>query len=460
VVVPTGLEGDLQAPSQQNRQRGSQESCGGWQAGWPGAPHPPPPVRATGTPINPALSKNISNVGVHGTQPALARPRREGLPDTNPAAHPTPISPTGPSRQRSISPPPSLRESLIRPGPPPLLSPLQLFVGHHDKHSTPTPFGGVGVLLFLAPGPARGLRPPSEGVASALARPLACQVARWVHPSRPRLAASPSDEGRGGRYHRGPSCVPTEMTRRVIAGTRPAQPLSRREGSPHANPRQRIPPHVRAPRAGSPVTWQPPRGTGSTPTGPSRQRSIPPPPSLCGSHDPAPAPHLLPHRCRLFAGLSSDSLKPAPKGAGSVSWPGGDVVVGVAAGRRSVDAAPLTGTAACGRLHDARRWQVQGATTGGAVTDVIIIGGGIAGMATACRLQARGLSTVVLEAHVAAGGCAGYFQESGFAFDVGATTLVDFEPGGVGGSSWRRSGRRTWRRSCWRGTWRGCRIGR
>src|SRR5437660_11788167 len=65
--------------------------------------------------------------------------------------------------------------------------------------------------------------------------------------------------------------------------------------------------------------------------------------------------------------------------------------------------------------------------------DVAVIGGGIAGMATAARLQARGLSTVVFEAHGQPGGCAGFFRRHGFAFDVGATTLVDFEPGGVGG---------------------------
>jgi C-3',4' desaturase CrtD len=65
--------------------------------------------------------------------------------------------------------------------------------------------------------------------------------------------------------------------------------------------------------------------------------------------------------------------------------------------------------------------------------DVAIIGAGIAGMATAARLQARGFSTIVLEAHGQPGGCAGFFRRKGFAFDVGATTLVDFEPGGVGG---------------------------
>ncbi len=65
--------------------------------------------------------------------------------------------------------------------------------------------------------------------------------------------------------------------------------------------------------------------------------------------------------------------------------------------------------------------------------DVAILGGGIAGMATAARLQAAGLTTEVFEAHGRVGGCAGYFRQRGFSFDVGATTLVDFESGGVGG---------------------------
>jgi C-3',4' desaturase CrtD len=65
--------------------------------------------------------------------------------------------------------------------------------------------------------------------------------------------------------------------------------------------------------------------------------------------------------------------------------------------------------------------------------DVAVVGGGLAGMATALRLQATGLSTVVFEAHGHAGGCAGYWRHRGYSFDVGATTLVDFEPGGVGG---------------------------
>ncbi len=64
---------------------------------------------------------------------------------------------------------------------------------------------------------------------------------------------------------------------------------------------------------------------------------------------------------------------------------------------------------------------------------VAVVGAGIAGMATAARLQAQGLSTIVFEAHGQPGGCAGFFRRRGFSFDVGATTLVDFEPNGVGG---------------------------
>ncbi|MDZ4771267.1 MAG: NAD(P)/FAD-dependent oxidoreductase [Chloroflexota bacterium] len=63
---------------------------------------------------------------------------------------------------------------------------------------------------------------------------------------------------------------------------------------------------------------------------------------------------------------------------------------------------------------------------------IAVIGGGMAGMATAARLQALGFATTVFEAHSHVGGCAGYFRRQGFAFDVGATTLVDFGAGGVG----------------------------
>jgi C-3',4' desaturase CrtD len=65
--------------------------------------------------------------------------------------------------------------------------------------------------------------------------------------------------------------------------------------------------------------------------------------------------------------------------------------------------------------------------------DVAIIGSGMSGFATSCRLAARGLSTLVLESHAFPGGCAGFWRHRGFSFDVGATTFVDFEPAGLGG---------------------------
>jgi phytoene dehydrogenase-like protein len=39
-----------------------------------------------------------------------------------------------------------------------------------------------------------------------------------------------------------------------------------------------------------------------------------------------------------------------------------------------------------------------------------------------------------VESHITPGGCAGFYRRKGFSFDVGATTLVDFAPGGGGGT--------------------------
>ncbi|RZJ51848.1 MAG: FAD-dependent oxidoreductase [Flavobacterium sp.] len=69
--------------------------------------------------------------------------------------------------------------------------------------------------------------------------------------------------------------------------------------------------------------------------------------------------------------------------------------------------------------------------------DIAILGGGISGFSTALRLQTKGFKTVVFEAHGQLGGCAGFFSKKGFSFDVGATTLVDFVDGGVGGNFFR-----------------------
>lgn len=66
--------------------------------------------------------------------------------------------------------------------------------------------------------------------------------------------------------------------------------------------------------------------------------------------------------------------------------------------------------------------------------DIAIFGGGISGFSTALRLQSKGFKTIVFESHGQLGGCAGFFTKKNFSFDVGATTLVDFIEGGVGGN--------------------------
>jgi C-3',4' desaturase CrtD len=72
--------------------------------------------------------------------------------------------------------------------------------------------------------------------------------------------------------------------------------------------------------------------------------------------------------------------------------------------------------------------------------DVAVVGCGIAGMATALRLQSKGHSTIIIEAHGQPGGCAGFYTRKGFSFDVGATTLVDFDEDGVGGELFQSAG--------------------
>lgn len=66
--------------------------------------------------------------------------------------------------------------------------------------------------------------------------------------------------------------------------------------------------------------------------------------------------------------------------------------------------------------------------------DIAIFGGGISGFSSALRLQSKGFKTIIFESHGQVGGCAGHFSKKGFSFDVGATTLVDFIEGGVGGN--------------------------
>ena len=62
--------------------------------------------------------------------------------------------------------------------------------------------------------------------------------------------------------------------------------------------------------------------------------------------------------------------------------------------------------------------------------DVIVIGGGIAGLTAGALLAREGLAVTLLEAHHQLGGCAGTFRRGPYTFDVGATQVAGFEPGG------------------------------
>lgn len=55
--------------------------------------------------------------------------------------------------------------------------------------------------------------------------------------------------------------------------------------------------------------------------------------------------------------------------------------------------------------------------------DYIVIGSGYGGVSAAALLAQQGFSVLILESHVAIGGCASFFKRKGFTFDVGATTL-------------------------------------
>src|SRR3954468_11262143 len=61
--------------------------------------------------------------------------------------------------------------------------------------------------------------------------------------------------------------------------------------------------------------------------------------------------------------------------------------------------------------------------------DLVVVGGGIAGLSTAALAQRLGLRTALLEAHTKLGGCAGYFGRGPYTFDAGATALMGLGPG-------------------------------
>jgi C-3',4' desaturase CrtD len=61
---------------------------------------------------------------------------------------------------------------------------------------------------------------------------------------------------------------------------------------------------------------------------------------------------------------------------------------------------------------------------------IIVVGAGVGGLTAAALLAKRGFDVTVLEAHVEPGGCAATFFHKGYRFDVGATLVGGFHPGG------------------------------
>jgi prolycopene isomerase len=58
--------------------------------------------------------------------------------------------------------------------------------------------------------------------------------------------------------------------------------------------------------------------------------------------------------------------------------------------------------------------------------DVVVIGSGMGGLVTATQLAAKGAKVLVLESYLIPGGSAGYFERSGYRFDVGASMIFGF----------------------------------
>ncbi len=63
--------------------------------------------------------------------------------------------------------------------------------------------------------------------------------------------------------------------------------------------------------------------------------------------------------------------------------------------------------------------------------DLVVVGAGIAGLTAAAVAARAGAAVLVVEQHNVPGGCASFYQRDGYRFDVGATLVSGFGPGGV-----------------------------
>ncbi|MBD2458928.1 carotene isomerase [Nostoc sp. FACHB-87] len=70
-------------------------------------------------------------------------------------------------------------------------------------------------------------------------------------------------------------------------------------------------------------------------------------------------------------------------------------------------------------------------TNNNLVFDAIIIGSGMGGLVTATQLAAKGAKVLVLERYLIPGGSAGYFEQHGYHFDVGASMIFGLGKNGT-----------------------------
>ncbi|MFF4418954.1 phytoene desaturase family protein [Streptosporangium sp. NPDC001559] len=84
-------------------------------------------------------------------------------------------------------------------------------------------------------------------------------------------------------------------------------------------------------------------------------------------------------------------------------------------------------------------WSVRERPPGGRPR-VLVIGGGVAGMATGCYAQMSGMETRVLERHVLPGGCCTAWARDGYVFDYCIEWLIGTAPGNNANQVWRELG--------------------
>jgi phytoene dehydrogenase-like protein len=63
--------------------------------------------------------------------------------------------------------------------------------------------------------------------------------------------------------------------------------------------------------------------------------------------------------------------------------------------------------------------------------DVVVVGGGIGGLAVAALLSARGMNVCLLERQSQVGGCIARVEFSGHDFEPGMGLYTSFAPGGI-----------------------------